>query len=405
MCSNVLMHFFSTLFIGWLDSSSIDVWPWIFKDLHAKNFMTFFSEDDADKSAFNYRLHGFDDPPTTHYLRPLWQAMSKHYDEYSLRCLHQFNFDYTKRFFDTYKDYNKFGFVINNIAHNRLHTLENADDDILEFYRWLENSEYSKNTLVILMGDHGQRVSEFRRTTHGKLEERLPLLAITYPSKFDIYSDKLKNLRRNSYLLTSHFDTYATIQHLLTFPRRNKKMLNKYGKSFFTNLENINRTCSHAGVAKHWCTCLNYEPVDPHMDTNVVALAKTVVAYINNLNRAKTVECAELKFDRIVRSGRRTPSDEVNRFLKTETLKTGCDSCAVKYSKGIKKMTRLEYEVGFSVSPSGGTYEVVGEVVYKEQNIYISHSSDISRTDLYGKQPECIAKRFPHLRKFCYCRQ
>jgi arylsulfatase A-like enzyme len=45
------------------------------------------------------------------------------------------------------------------------------DDDLLEFLKYLKTSGIMENTILLLMSDHGVRVSELRQYSQGKLEE------------------------------------------------------------------------------------------------------------------------------------------------------------------------------------------------------------------------------------------
>ena len=329
--------------------------------------------------------------------------MQSYLDSSGVSCHHQFNFRYLDTFLDAYPDRNKFAFIFNALTHNKLNLLENADLDILKFYEKFERSAHVNNTVLILFGDHGLRASTFRAMLQGKLEERLPFMAVTLPPRFDAYHSELENLRRNSHLITSHFDTHATLKHLLAFPDGNAGD-SKFGKSLFSDLSVKNRTCSEAGVDPQWCTCLKYEHVTPSADPNVGKLVDAVLKYINKRNeKLASGFCAPLSLRHVIAAARRKPNDEVSRFLKSETADDGCDSCVAKYADN-SVVTRYEYEVNFSVEPSGGTYEAVGEIVLGDDGgVHVMHSTDISRTNMYGDQPRCIGAKYPHLRKFCYC--
>jgi len=184
----------------------------------------------------------------------------------------------------------------------------------------------------------------------------------------------------------------------------NEKTRNKFGKSLFTDIASLNRTCGEAGVDVQWCTCLKYETVSEAEDGNVVRLIKDIIKYMNNMHEiVVNGSCATLTLGHVINAVRRKPSEEVSRFMKSETAEDGCDSCVAKYSKD-SMITRYEYEVNFSVEPSGGTFEALGEVVTGEDGgVKVMHSTDISRTNMYGDAPKCVGDRFPHLRKFCYC--
>ena len=57
------------LIAGWQGAKSVDGWQFLFSDLHKRNYMTVYSEDKGFKGAgtWQYRLTGFERPPTTHY--------------------------------------------------------------------------------------------------------------------------------------------------------------------------------------------------------------------------------------------------------------------------------------------------------------------------------------------------
>ena len=390
---------------GWKNAGFVDRWPFIYNDLHKRDYVTVFSEDEHGAGTFHLRLKGFRKEPTTYYPRPMWVAMRSHVAR-QMSCPHQFNMIYMRDFFDANRDYNKFAIVFNALIHNKIDRLENGDDDLINFFTQLDESEHANNTVVFFMGDHGLRTSTFRSTLQGKLEERLPMLAIKLPPKLQAYKKELQNLKRNAHVLTSHFDLYSTFQHLATFPHANPADHGrKYGRSLFSDIAELNRSCSDAGVDNHWCTCLNYHKVDVSNDKYVDRFVTKVVQFINERNiHIVPGKCQVLKLMRITQAGRRTPNAEVNQFKGTKTRWGQCDSCSVQYDKK-KKFTRFMYEVNFVVSPSNAEYEASGEVVTKaDGETEINIDTHISRTNLYGNQPQCIFSEFPHLRAYCFCK-
>ena len=54
-------------------------------------------------------------------------------------------------------------------------------DKLLKF---LTEGDYLRNTLVILMSDHGARFSSLRSSLQGKQEERLPFFGFSFPEWF-----------------------------------------------------------------------------------------------------------------------------------------------------------------------------------------------------------------------------
>ena len=312
-----------------------------------------------------------------------------------------------RNFFNTFQEHRKFIFINSSpIGHNVINKMVLADDDTFEAYGYLRQHGYLENTAVIMFGDHGPRTSSFRSTLTGKLEERLPFFSITMPSWFrDEYPDYHKYLSENINVLTSHYDAYATLQHLmdLTSVKTNYGL----GQSLFTKIDPVKRTCASTGVDSHWCPCLQYTAV--RIGSTVVAqITDRIIDYMNAELCALSEscnKCAKLSIHKIITAGRRQPSEIVQAFKETEQNKV-CDSCGVK--KGSKtKLHYYMYEIVFEVEPSGGLFEATALVTLNFLNQIIElrvDSSSISRINRYGSQPDCIAARHPHLRNFCYCK-
>jgi len=393
---------------GFPGTGPVDRWNFIYNDLKKRNYVSLYSEEGGSAGTFHYRLTGFNKIPSTHFPRQLWRTMSGVVYK-QLSCPHQFHFRYLREYYEAYKDYNKFTSIFLNIMHGVIGTVENADHDLVELLKHVENSDHGKNTVVIFMGDHGLRTSAIRKTLTGKMEERLPMLSITYPPKFESSQTKLKNLRINSHLLTSHFDLHQTFHHLTTFPHLNDNVhKHKLGRSLFTDISKLNRSCVDAGVDNHWCTCLKYEKVDATKDKYVNQLIDKILKFVNDRNeKAVPGKCHKLQLKNVILAGRRTPNNEVNQFKYTSTNKGGCDSCQVEYDKS-KDFSRFVYEVQFIATPknmslkSYPTYDSGGEINTSNNEIKVGQS--VSRISLYGNQPACIAAEYPHLRGYCVCK-
>ena len=132
-----------------------------------------------------------------------------------------------------------------------------------------------------------------------------------------------------------------------------------------------------------------------------------------NSRNAKTVPgmCEILTLKDIRTAGRRKPSAEMNQFKRTKTKGRGCDSCDVVLDKS-KNFSRFVYTVTFSAFPSTlrafvnlPAYEAEAEVVVNaDGSVSVDVDPEISRVNLYGDQPQCIAKEYPHLRSYCICK-
>ncbi|XP_065674470.1 uncharacterized protein LOC100208013 [Hydra vulgaris] len=376
------------------NSSTCDQFNFIFKDLHKAGYLTMLSEDKPEFGTFHYRLNGFNSLPTSWYLRPFWLAQNP-----SAKCDVEYNTKLLKTFTETFEDIPKVSLIINaDIGHNDFNGLQAIDDDILEIINFFKSPVRINHTILIIFGDHGARIGDFRSTTQGKLEERLPFFSITLPPDFKKkYPKMFRALKKNSNVLTNHFDVYATLQHMLSYPDIPSK---KYiGQSLFTEIDPTVRTCENSGVDDHWCPCLNYETVAV-TDETVKKIAHEVVRYLNNLlneNEKARKYCMKLTLQSILSSGLKTPRKEVSHFIKTNK-NDECDSCGVVYDTSV--VAKKYYEVVMTVYPSNGAFEANADVL-PDNTIIVD--PNVSRINLYSNQPHCIMNEYPHLRPYCYC--
>ncbi|XP_002170030.3 uncharacterized protein LOC100208013 [Hydra vulgaris] len=375
-------------------SSTCDQFNFIFKDLHKAGYLTMLSEDRPELGTFHYRLNGFNSLPTSWYLRPFWLAQNP-----SAKCDVEYNTKLLKTFTETFEDIPKVSLIINaDIGHNDFNGLQAIDDDIFEVIDFFKSPLRINHTVLIIFGDHGARIGDFRSTTQGKLEERLPFFSITLPPDFKKkYPKMFTALKKNSNVLTNHFDVYATLQHMLSYPDIPSMKL--IGQSLFTEIDPTVRTCENSGVDDHWCPCLNYEAVAV-TDETVKKIAHEVVRYLNNLlneNEKARKHCMKLTLQSILSSGLKTPKKEVSHFIKTNK-NDECDSCGVVYDTSI--VAKKYYEVVMTVYPSNGAFEVNADVL-PDNTIVVD--PNVSRINLYSNQPHCIMNEYPHLRPYCYC--
>uniref|UniRef100_A0A7M5V3U7 Uncharacterized protein n=1 Tax=Clytia hemisphaerica TaxID=252671 RepID=A0A7M5V3U7_9CNID len=86
----------------------VDRWPFLWQDFKKAGYTTLYSEDGPPVSnTFNYRLKGFNEPPTDRYLRNFWVAgktfINKLNKENS-KCSFQINHRYFKQFMTNFHD-------------------------------------------------------------------------------------------------------------------------------------------------------------------------------------------------------------------------------------------------------------------------------------------------------------
>ena len=385
-------------------TGSVDKWPFIFSDFKQEGYTTMYFADDALTGAFQFRLRGFEVQPADHYSRPFFLEGQGRYGDPCLgpKSNHKIAFDFTFDFFKGYPNIPKFSLTeISVLTHGSLNGIQLADD---EFHALLENLDrkgHLDNTVLVVFGDHGPRISEFRATINGKMEERLPFTSITFPNWFtEKHKDLFHTVKDNSQILTSHFDMYHTLKHILTYPELPKKT--QAGQSLFTAIDPETRTCASAGVPDHFCPCLQFKEMDPK-DLKIRSLAELAVEHINKLvssfEKPKEL-CEKLKLDRVERAGKRKPNWKVEQF-SSSGRNSRCDSCALVFDKSLMDVHSNHYEIVLTVLPGGGRYEIT----LKTDKERVEVDQDISRINRYGDQPKCIANDYPNLRKFCYCKK
>lgn len=389
------------------NAKPVDNWRWIFKDYAKQGYVTMYSEDSPAVGAFNYRLMGFRDPPTDHYSRYFWLEAENYIKKEHCtgsQAIHNMTFNYLLSLFRTYKKNPKFSLLnFSNLVHRDPNAITYADGDLLNLLVTMSKESFLDKTFLFIFGDHGYRFGGMRKQTlQGKLEERLPHFSISVPKWFTRQHRKLyNNLKFNSRLLTSPFDIYATLKHILSYPWSPKYVMT--GQSLLSRIDSYKRVCRNAGVRDHWCPCLVMEKVSVTNEV-VQELATFAVSSINNQNNETSTTsklCHPLSLKQVVQASREMPSHTVQTF-KFSFKNRECDSCGAKLAaKAVNTMVKdTLYQIQLTTKPNNATYEVSISL----NGGVASIDGEISRLDSIGVQADCIKDTYVHLIKFCYCR-
>lgn len=382
-------------------SKQVDDWGWIFKEAKSRGYVTSYCEDSPYIGTFQYRLLGFQNPPTDYYPRPFFMAAEEYNSQdphcYGSEKIYEYHLDLARKIYEQYSQNPKFIFhFLGEISHGNFNQVQVIDNDLLQFMTEFKSKGYLNNTIMIILGDHGWRFGDFRQTVQGKLEERLPLFTMTFPKWFKKqYPALAENLRINTQRLTSWFDLYATFNHILDYPNKPKNL--KHGTSLLTEIP-TDRSCQDASIPEHWCPCMIWSAVD-HKHYHVKQAALEAVNHINNLIFRESLgaeRCLELSLDKLSRADVETMTTKVLRFDKS-----GKDGYEPKYLSSTKHdKNKCHYQVTLVTLPNNGIFEASVHYAYGRFIV----KGTVSRINKYGDQPKCIADILPHLRKYCQCK-
>lgn len=373
--------------------------------------MTQWGEDLQSVGTFHMRLKGFREPPVDHYARPFYLVAEsmRSAKPYCFGSITRFQsmLNYMKDLFLMYPNQPKFSFLFHShYSHDSNNPLPYADDELLEFLKWMNENGHFDRTVFFLMADHGARYSHLRKTYQGKLEERLPFMSIRLPKEFqDKYPQYMTNLRINSHRLTTPFDIHETFEHLFEFlsPDPYQSKTNR-SYSLFQSIPE-NRTCTDADVEQHWCACLNWNEVAINL-TIINEFGEQAVQFLNEFISDEKKECAKLSLDRVFKANELQTNERLLRFVGSNDR----DGRVPSFQNVDKNRTNLNlpadqpkfYQIQFETVPGHGQFELTGEYNPKTGRFLIEKKR-LSRMNKYGKTSACIANKRPEFREICYC--
>ena len=390
----------------------------IWDEFQRRGYVTSYSEDYVDNATFK----PFILPPTDHFMQPFYLAIQTlepfgFYLNYARMFLedkqkafkfknssplcygsiprHRHMLEFYRRFVHAYKGKLKFGLSwFDELAHDFSSYLELADEDFLEFFKWLFREGHLKNTMLIFMGDHGSRVGAVRNTKIGRMEFKMPLLSIVLPDSFkQRYPHIVENLNENKLLLTSHFDIYETMQDVIN-KRFNVSFthtetgVKTIGSSLFRKLP-LNRNCEEIGIPENFCPCYvsQVHNKDDHISGEI---ADFVVQEINKVLKPVANHCVIYELASI---------DDIQRIMpKFQEIIVKANSFnSFLHSSSVQEDDR--YSIVIKTSPGDAIFEAL---VSKTQEGY-TLIGRITRSSKYGKTSECMTDKY--LRELCLCRK
>ncbi|XP_055897602.1 uncharacterized protein LOC106051006 [Biomphalaria glabrata] len=385
------------------NASQLDDFPFIWHDFRKAGYLTSWSNANPKSAPFHWRMLGFDQQPTDFYTRPFYQAFEDIYPIRKRNCSGSVSFsrlwlNYFRDIFYMYKRQRKFLFhFLIEMTHDNNNLITKMDHEIKELVQTLYEGGYLNNTLLILMGDHGARYENVRFTIPGKLEERLPYFSFLFPKWFEEkYPEAIQNLRDNTKKLTTPFDIHETLKDFLKFGGTGEARVSDRGISLFKKIP-LGRSCQHAGIAPHWCACLEWKKV-PMTDPAAKGALRFTLKTINNYTAAYRDVCALLSVEKVTDATKMETRPEVVKFSEADSLGG--------FYKVVFNETNTNdiamYQLTFYTTPGHGHFEVTVTHDIKHKTYRVSEK-EISRINKYGNDPTCILKKNRQIRQYCYC--
>nr|XP_021186005.2 uncharacterized protein LOC110373149 [Helicoverpa armigera] len=349
-----------------------------FKD---KGYNTALGSDSTAGLLGNYE-YSLPSIPTDFYLQPFIFETRKlftnqNYSYHSCKgskYFYRLLLDYIYSLTQNLKSNKLFGmFWEESISHENVNNPRIMDESYYKLLSNLDQDGYLNKTILILLSDHGMRWGRIVLTKQGRLEERLPLLAILFPEEFKSrYKLAYKNIENNVNRLTSPYDIYESLLDLMDPDRLEDNVIGSRSKSASVSRSSLFlpipaiRNCSSIGVAEHWCACRG------GVNIKVGSKAKTFVA------------------NKLVA--------QINKLL------IGYSQCQKLILKNIYDVHLVEnnqklrvYTARVKTKPGGGIFD--GTVIQDGTHWVISGT--VSRLNLYRNQSYCVNNAA--IKMYCYC--
>ncbi|ODM90047.1 30S ribosomal protein S4 [Orchesella cincta] len=352
--------------------------PYVWKAFDSAGYLTVAAEDTPYVGGFNYLKTGFLRKPCDFYLRPLMLAVLTYMpraDYYHTDCIGSYMteevvFNYILEIIKRVSGKAPV-FVhswLTSLAHHNYNNIRFGDDSISTFIQSLGETT---NTIFFFMSDHGQRFGPIRETSQGWYEDKLPTQWVYIPPKLrEQFPDWHSSLQENAKKLTSHYDVYKTILHVLkTYDLENKaeeyynRSISQKGQSLFQPVME-NRSCDEAGISVNLCACSKPEPISVD-DDQVKAAAESALTYLTNSLPLDV--CAKPTLGRIVRAGY------------------------------IRVPSRPIYVITMVTNPGDFLFEVNVE---KEHDKFVIRT-DLLRMNKITRPANCVSTNL--LERYCYC--
>ncbi|CAL4421393.1 Sulfatase domain-containing protein [Caenorhabditis elegans] len=360
----------------------------LFSEFHDYGYRTLLAEDWADGTMNWPNCVGFENPPIDHFMRPFQNAYErknhgtsltqKHLNGKLCRETHHTLLDYMGQFTKAYPDQRKFGWVwAIDLGHNTENGFAHADKD---FHNYLiKHRKALDESFVFILGDHGLRFGDVRKTFVGSLDVNNPFTALSIPKVLRKTTKILEIMTENAKQIQSHYDTRATILDIMKYQSANsfsetmpREIPGEKGSSYIRKQPSTPRNCRNMPVPLQYCICQFKKSKLPRNTTTAESIGKALATAVNT-------QIAEANFTKMC--------------IKMEWEKT---TSLLAYDDKFKGAT-LYSVTAVMKEPSNAEFK--GNV--KIMNGEIKVLGMVERSNKYGKTADCMKSE--HHRPYCYC--
>ncbi|XP_074601684.1 uncharacterized protein LOC141855503 [Brevipalpus obovatus] len=277
--------------------------PYVWDNFKQAGYITSFLEDQPMIGLFSYYNRGFINPPTDFYPVHYWSHMYPNgakgvwtlltdmktycYGKNGVKL--ELFLDMAAAFVKTLESKPFFMYsFFSQYTHEDFNNFQIVDKRLAEFLINLAPT-FTKNTIFMLLGDHGPRQNGVIDSPVGRMEGSLPFFTIRIPDKLD---DRFPSLRKylslNEDRLTTWYDIHSMLldivheQFLPVGPRVNTSA----ELSPFREEIPINRQCATANIPPIYCTCNGRVGISPSFASHWWKGAKEAVTWLESILRS-----------------------------------------------------------------------------------------------------------------------
>lgn len=397
-------------------SGTFDSCNFLWNVFSSNGFRTAYIEDEPRFNLFSSR-GGFIRPPTDYYFRSMYLAnlngtYSKLQYPNSKILETEETLSLTSNLVKMLHDKKYFIFTwLNALTHGNMFNAPVLDEIFHKFLSNLISKNRLKNTLLILMSDHGVRYGSFRQTAYGWSEAKRPLLYLLFPNWFfDKYPCLKKNLYHSSSNLITNYDVHETLKALLFheyYRQHPGQYVDEYegiltalkapphhklywaiklkGISMFRMFPK-DRTCTQASIPLIYCPCYAMHQVS-HQSDFVPAAVKALILKVNSVTKAVRKVCVNLTVKALINVRIMVPNDSSDQYN-------------VQLGKK-QALSETRYMILFSTLPGDAVFEGIFELNPATKN---PKNVDVLRVSKINfSHTSCVKK--PRHKLHCYCRK